>query len=285
MEEGTAAQAANPAPAVCANCGTPLVGQYCHACGQRRSDDHLSIGALTGDAVSHLSDFAELKTIRTLGTLLAKPGRLTNDYIAGRRVRWIAPIKLYLLIFAVTFFLYSAFESVAVYDLGTLITVDRSGMMAKAVNQLAARKHIAADVFVSEVNARWHTYASFSQIIYPLLFAIVLKLFYLRRRFAEHLIFSLHYQAVAFLIVVLAWPLYYVTGIALTQRSGVLAAIVTSILVGYLLLAVRAVYRQSWAVSAVKGVVLYGAYYFIYVTVTFGTLLAAMSVTISEHRG
>lgn len=268
---------------VCANCGALLVGEYCHACGQRRIHHALSLRAMISDAAAHTSEFTELKTLRTLGALLTQPGRLTNDYIDGRRVAWIAPVKLYLMIFAVTFFLYSGFKSVAVYDVGTLMSVDRSGMMAKAVSNLAARKHIAVDTFVTDVNTRWHGYATFSQIIYPLVFAIVLKVFYVRRYFIEHLIFSLHYQALAFLVVVLAWPLYYFTGIGLTQRSSVLAALVTAVLVGYLIVAVRAVYRQSWLITTVKGVVLYGAYYLIYVTVTFGTLVAAISAAFRSH--
>lgn len=282
MERGESVQTP-VASGVCANCGASLVGEYCHACGQRRIHHALSLRAMISDAAAHTSEFTELKTLRTVGALLTQPGLLTNDYIAGRRAGWIAPVKLYLMIFAVTFFLYSGFKSVAVYDVGTLMSVDRSGRMANAVNKLAARKNLPADAFVADVNGRWHSYATFSQIIYPLVFALVLKLFYLRRYFIEHLIFALHYQALAFLVVVLAWPLYYFTGIGLTQRSSVLAVVVTVVLVGYLLLAVRAVYRQSWPLTAAKGVVLYGAYYLIYVTVTFGTLIAAISAAFRSH--
>ena len=281
MEKEVAAinpQAAAPA-GVCPNCGTELAGEYCYACGQRRIHHHLSLRGVIGDAVSHAADFAELKTVHTATTLLTKPGRLTNDYIAGRRAAWITPLKLYLTIFALTFFLYSAFKSVAIYDLGTLAETDRTGALARTISEVSARKHIAPDAFVANVNARWHSYATFSQIIYPLLFAAVLKLFYWRRRFIEHLIFSLHYQAMVFLITILAWPLYFVTGIAMSNRSAVLAIGVMVILIAYLLLALRAVYRQSWPVSSIKSVVLYGAYFVIYTAVTYGTLFAAMIVT------
>ena len=271
---------ASAADLQCANCGAQLLGEYCHVCGQRRIYHELSVRALLGDAVTHAADFAELKTVRTVAALIRRPGQLTNDYIAGRRAAWLGPLKLYLTIFAITFFLYSAFKSVAVYDISTLAAIDHSGALAKLINDVSAKKHIAPDVFVSEVNTRWHAYASFSQIIYPLLFALVLKVFYWSRRFVEHLIFSLHYQAVAFLIIVIAWPIYYVTGLALTNRTAVLAVVVTLVMVGYLLLAARAVYRQSWPTTIAKGIVLYGAYYLIYIVVTYGTMIAAMSVTL-----
>lgn len=282
MEKQRSADPARSGSA-CANCGTRLIGEYCHACGQRRIHHDLSLRAVAADAIAHTADVAELKTLRTLTTLLAKPGQLTNDYIAGRRANWITPLKLYLTIFGVTFFLYSAFKSVAVYDVGSLVLADRSGMWRKAITALAAKKHVAVDAFVADVNARWHSYATFSQVIYPLLFAVVLKIFYLGRKFVEHLIFSLHYQAVAFLITIFAWPLYYVTGLALTQRSIPVVVLVTAALVTYLVLSARAVYRQSWPTTITKGVIIYGAYYIIYTTVTFGTLLAAVMMTMRAH--
>jgi len=282
MEPLPSAEVAASEP-VCANCGTSLGGEYCHACGQRRIHHDLSLVGVMHDAIAHTSDLAELKTLRTLATLLRHPGRLTNDYIAGRRIAWITPLKLYLTIFAVTFFLYSAFKSVAIYDVSTLAAVDQSGMWTKAINQLAAKNHVTAEVFMANVNARWHRYATFSQIVYPLLFAVALKVFYLRRKFIEHLVFSLHYQAVVFLITILAWPLYYLTGLGLTSRTAPLVVSITLAFIIYLLLSARAVYRQSWPITIAKGVVLYGAYYIIYTTVTFATLAAAIILTIRHH--
>ena len=151
--------------------------------------------------------------------------------------------------------------------------------MTKLINQLSAKRHIAPDAFVANVNARWHGYATFSQVIYPLLFAIALKLFYWRRRFIEHLVFSLHYQALVFLLTVLAWPLYFVTGLGLTQRSAPLVIGITLAFIVYLLLSARTVYRESWPATIAKGMVLYGAYFIIYSAVTFGTMIAAMVVT------
>lgn len=211
-------------------------------------------------------------------TLLAQPGRLTNDFIAGRRVEWIAPLKLYVTIFALSLFLYSAFQTVALYDPRNTIRLDRSGQISEAVAALTAKKHVAQDLFINEVNARWRSYASFSQIVYP----IFLKLFYFRRRAGEHLAFSLHYNAVIFLIVILAWPLYLLTGMALTSRSAILAFVVTGAMAAYLAAALRKVYRQSWLASVLKGLVLYLDYYLVYVFVLYGSL--GIAVVVSARR-
>ena len=60
----------------CANCGTELIGDYCHACGQRQvaADDLSVVAFLTrvGHELAHL----DFKTLRALGALL-RPGYLT----------------------------------------------------------------------------------------------------------------------------------------------------------------------------------------------------------------
>jgi len=210
---------------------------------------------------------------------MAQPGRLTNDFIAGRRVEWIAPLKLYVTIFALSLFLYSAFRTVAVYDLRNLMSLDRSGKLTEAVAALTDKKRIAQDLLIDDVNARWRNYASFSQVVYPIFFAIFLKLFYFRRRAGEHLAFSLHYNSVTFLIVILAWPLYMLTGMALTSRSVLLASVVTLAMIAYLVAALRRVYRQSWFLSVVKGLFLYLGYYLVYVVVLYGSLGIAVAIS------
>jgi uncharacterized protein DUF3667 len=261
---------------VCANCGEPLLGPYCHRCGQRRVGDPLSLKALTGDVIANVVDIDHSKMWRSLRALLTRPGLLTREYFAGRRVDWITPLKLYLSIFALSFFLYSAFKSVAVFDLSTLLTADKTGALAKAIAQLAQKRHLAQEAFITVVNAKWHGYMSFAQFLYPLFFAVVLKLFYWRRRFVEQLVFSMHYQAFALLVIILAWPLYRLTGIILTNTSAVLAIAVTLVMMLYLIFAARAVYRESWAVSITKGVLLYFGYYLIYTATTYSMLALAI---------
>lgn len=269
-------------PPVCPNCEAPLIGQYCHVCGQQRIKDPLSLKAFLGDFVSNLVDFEHSKMWRTLRALITRPGRLTIEYVGGRRVDWITPFKLYLSVFALSFFLYSAFKSVAVYDLGTLLTAEKTGALAKGVSQLAEKTHLSREAFIAVVNARWHGYMSIAQFVYPVLFALLVKLFYFQRRFVEHLVFSTHYQAFALLLTILAWPLYRLTGITLTSHSAPLAVAVTLLMMLYLIFAVRAVYRQSWPIATIKGVFLYIGYYIIYVATTYSTLAMAMTMALRD---
>jgi hypothetical protein len=78
----------------CLNCGTPLMGPFCAACGQK-AHIHRSVRAFLQDFVQGLLNF-EGKIWRTLPMLAWRPGEMTRRYIAGERARIISPAALYL---------------------------------------------------------------------------------------------------------------------------------------------------------------------------------------------
>jgi hypothetical protein len=94
-----------PAPVtlVCANCGQPLAGEFCAACGQRHEPHVHTLGHFAGEAFESISH-ADSRLWRTLLYLLTKPGFLTREFFDGRRVRYLPPFRLYLVI-SVLFFL------------------------------------------------------------------------------------------------------------------------------------------------------------------------------------
>lgn len=78
----------------CLNCGAPLTGPYCSACGQK-AHVHRSVRAFFQDFIGALFNF-EGKIWRTLPMLAWRPGEMTRRYIAGERARFVSPIALYL---------------------------------------------------------------------------------------------------------------------------------------------------------------------------------------------
>jgi len=90
----------------CLNCATPLVGPHCHACGQR-GHVHRTIGAFFHDLLHGVLHF-EGKTWRTLPLLAWKPGKLTREYIDGRRASYVSPIALFLFVVFLSFAAFSA---------------------------------------------------------------------------------------------------------------------------------------------------------------------------------
>jgi hypothetical protein len=78
----------------CLNCGTPLTGEFCHACGQsahvHRSAAHVLEEMLHG--VAHLDS----RMWRSLPRLAFRPGTMTREYVMGRRARYLPPFAMFL---------------------------------------------------------------------------------------------------------------------------------------------------------------------------------------------
>jgi hypothetical protein len=87
----------------CENCGTELRGHYCSNCGQAAIDYRRSFRHVIIDVLDSFLNW-DSKFIRTIGLLLWRPGWLTNQFLEGRRVRFLHPLRLYLLV-SIVFFL------------------------------------------------------------------------------------------------------------------------------------------------------------------------------------
>jgi len=92
----------------CLNCGTELQGQYCGTCGQRARSRLISLWELVQDAFGDLFEI-DSRLWRTLVPLLIRPGRLTRDYLEGRRARYMPPFRMYLVL-SVIFFVVAFFD-------------------------------------------------------------------------------------------------------------------------------------------------------------------------------
>jgi len=92
----------------CLNCGTALTGQYCGECGQRARSRLISIWELIQEAFGDLLEL-DSRLWRTLIPLAIRPGRLTRDYLKGRRARFMPPFRTYLVL-SIVFFLVVFFD-------------------------------------------------------------------------------------------------------------------------------------------------------------------------------
>ncbi len=93
---------AHPHVAVCENCRTALQGPFCHHCGQSAHNPVRSFGHAVEEVFEsfwHLDG----RVFRTLRQLLL-PGRLAADYLAGHRTRYMPPMRLFVILSVLTFF-------------------------------------------------------------------------------------------------------------------------------------------------------------------------------------
>ena len=118
--------------AKCLNCGTVLKGPFCYFCGQPDRNFMRFFPALLRDLMEDLLDL-DSRFMRTLKPLLFKPGRLTRDYMNGRRFRYAPPMRLYIFS-SIVFFLLAAFLSSDAISIDDVKVVNDGGIV-----------HISAD--------------------------------------------------------------------------------------------------------------------------------------------
>ncbi len=93
----------------CRNCDFALKGQYCSNCGQRARVRMITVWELLRDLFGDVFEL-DSRLWRSLMPLLFKPGHLTLEYLEGRRVRYMPPFRMYLVISVLFFLLISLFS-------------------------------------------------------------------------------------------------------------------------------------------------------------------------------
>jgi len=112
----------------CLNCGTELKGPFCYYCGQPDKNLMRFFPALLRELLEDTFDF-DSRFLRTIKPLLFKPGKLTRDYLDGRRFRYVPPLRLYIFSSIAFFFLAAMLASNSIQinsdsgeDVDTVIT-------------------------------------------------------------------------------------------------------------------------------------------------------------------
>lgn len=95
---------------ICLNCNAELHGRYCHVCGQENIEPKETVWGLVSHFFYDITHF-DGKFFSTTRYLILRPGFLPKEYIAGRRARYLHPIRMYVFSSALFFLcLYSLFN-------------------------------------------------------------------------------------------------------------------------------------------------------------------------------
>ncbi len=81
----------------CHNCHAELSGLFCHACGQKAGHLHKPIWELAHDFLHSVLHF-DGRVWLTLRAILFSPAKHANDWINGRQMRYVPPIRLFVFI-------------------------------------------------------------------------------------------------------------------------------------------------------------------------------------------
>ena len=96
----------------CHNCGHTLgqVYNYCPNCGQENSDSNISFGKLLKEFIHNYFSL-DSKFRNSLKPFLVSPGFITKEFISGKRVSYANPVRLYLVMSLLYFFMLSIVNS------------------------------------------------------------------------------------------------------------------------------------------------------------------------------
>jgi hypothetical protein len=288
----------------CDNCGATVSGKYCGACGQRREAPVHTLWHFTQLATEDLTH-ADSRLWRTLAALLFRPGRLTREFLTGRRARYLPPVRLYLVLSVVFFLVASAVQSkfvvVEIEDtpaaartavVGKLDEVpalkpkadetpeQRANRLCADANyngpwagtlqpllQKACRQSIADNAHVQE--AFMHNMPRAMFIFLPLLAGFMMLMYWRPRHYyVEHLLLFVHNHAVAFLVL----GVVLLLGKFVPHIPGV-GLVIFVYFTWYMYRSMRVVYGQGRALTASKLVLL--AFFYL---VLASLMLAATSI-------
>lgn len=134
-----------PLTAACRNCGEPLLGPHCYACGQPTKSLVRQFPVMVGDFFNSLFGL-DSRIGHTLGPLLLKPGFLSNEYFAGRQVRYVSPVRLFVFLCLTAFFVAQLSSDWRSGDTGTA-----DNTVIGDVNLTSVQHSISAATSVAEV--------------------------------------------------------------------------------------------------------------------------------------
>ena len=246
----------------CLNCGAELTGRWCAQCGQRAAPVRPTLHELLHEAVHEVAH-VDGKLIRTAGLLLFKPGELTREFLAGKRVRSVTPVRVYLLCSVLFFGIMSLLPT---KQLHVSITRGGDAQLLKAADRVNKDPSIL-------VHALESAFPKAMFILMPL-FALFVFAFYFRaeRMYVPHFYFAVHYHAFAFAML----ALFEALSLIHSRAIGFVRLLLFLTLFPYLGMALQRVYGGRRWLTAVKTV----AILMIYGTFIILTMAAIAYVTL-----
>lgn len=241
----------------CLNCGAPLSGRFCAACGQKVLPPDPSLRDVTHEFFHELLHL-DGRLFRTIRLLFTRPGFLTREMGQGRRARYIGPVRLYLT-FSILFFAVLALTPATTMTredsrLGTVMS--RGGWNYSGERLLQGRSADQISEILEHVDQVWQPRLLFLMV--PVLALLCLAMTRRpRRKFPYHLYFALHTKAALFAAVVLLRPARLLLPPAVVPW---LALAGTAFAFWYVIAAVRCAYDERWPGAVLRGTAILVSY-------------------------
>lgn len=253
----------------CLNCGAALQGTFCHACGQKASSVHLGMHDFVHEA-THEFLHLDGKILQTVKLLVVRPGELTREFLAGRRARYISPVRVYLTFSLIFFTLVALLPGVT----EGMVKVDRKGLNQDTEFERRLEGGMRKIEQDNELLGQ-AVLKNLPRVMFVLMpiFALLTWLFYRKqqRYYIAHLYYSIHFHAFVFLVMTL-----YALLARLVLPKPAAALLILSVL-PYHFIALRRVFGGSRGATFGKGLVVGLLYWFIALAAVVVSVLPALT--------
>lgn len=278
----------------CLNCNYSFnqSENYCPNCGQENHDLKIPFSHFVEEFLEGILHF-DSKVWHTLKTLFFYPGKITNDFLEGKRVSFVPPIRLYVF-FSFIFFLTLNFvfshkdeDKKLTQILAEEGKADKEEI-SKAFDSLEFKVNMEDSIGakkshdierklrkigsmtggdINQLNQKIYKILSFALFFLLPVFALIMKLMYRssHKFYYEHFIAAIHYHVIIFIILLIAIGFY-----AISLPSAAYLILFIGALV-YFIHSLKVVYHQSWLRTSVKAILIFWVYALILLLVIIAT--------------
>ena len=242
-------------PANCSNCGRSLQGPYCAACGQKAAPLNPTVREFLHDLSHELLHF-DGKIIQSVRLLLTRPGFLTREQFEGHRVRYVSPIRLYL-VFSVLYFAVAAIAAP-----GNAVRITATPEPGEDPTQVEIRRQ---KIEVAANEALIHRAPRAMFLLVPVFAALVAATTRSSgRNYPQHLYFSLHLHAAWFCAAAIVAAVRW-TGVG--WLSATVSAVASLYGAAYFVLALRRAHGTTAVSATLRAAAIFAAYVFLVLAV------------------
>lgn len=275
---------------ICKNCETEFTGHFCSNCGQSARDFDRPVSVLIVDAMANMMAF-DTRLWKSLKSILFKPGEMALDYVAGKRVRYMPPFRLYLFISFIFFILLRL--SVNSNSNIKLISVQdkEEGVKTEQTIEIVPESIETADLKKDSVKksknikkiddikanrelyiSRFLSYLSWALILMMPLYAMLLWFLFRKyqRHYLGHFIFSLNQHAFLFVI----FSIQIIFSLIFPEKETLYEAWLLLAFPIYLIAGARKLYRAKWSSIIFK----MGAAFFVYQIVVLSSIVLLLYI-------
>lgn len=237
----------------CKTCGNDHPENYCPTCGEKPfKPEQLSFKEYIEELFEGFLHF-DNKFLRTMKMLVVKPGQLSLEYTEGRRVLYMRPIQLFLVMNLVFFILaFSNLYSLPLYNYITytpFIRYNTKHIISQELVQTGLTLKEYMELFNERIKA---VSKEFIFLFIPFYGLVFYALFFKKKQyFVEHMVFATHFCTFILLLTLagfylLSLPFALITGGGYSANFDNVYSIITQVIVGlYARVAIKRYYKTA----------------------------------------